>query len=124
MYILIQTPFILPSNLVKMAMIYVHFKLKNPRKKNKKNMGGGCLLEEGLYRRLYGMLTAQVRRVSADQLSVKDFFYHHALPGIPVVITGLVSKMTSTPWTLQHIAQVAGMLTKSVPITQIVDPWT
>lgn len=53
-------------------------------------------------------LPEQVACVPVDNLSVKDFLFNHAIPGVPVIITGLVSQMTPTPWTLQHIVQVAG----------------
>ncbi|XP_045214857.2 bifunctional arginine demethylase and lysyl-hydroxylase JMJD6-like [Mercenaria mercenaria] len=52
--------------------------------------------------------TKQVERVPADSLSFKDFFYKYELTSTPVVITGLVDKMTTVPWTLQHISDVAG----------------
>ncbi|XP_067671162.1 uncharacterized protein [Haliotis asinina] len=50
----------------------------------------------------------QVKRVSASDLSVREFFYTYAASSTPVVITDLVDKMTSAPWTLQHIRDVAG----------------
>jgi hypothetical protein len=50
-----------------------------------------------------------VERVSADNLSYKDFFYKYALTSTPVVITGLVNEMTTVPWTLEHIADIAGI---------------
>ncbi|XP_060556292.1 bifunctional arginine demethylase and lysyl-hydroxylase JMJD6-like, partial [Ruditapes philippinarum] len=52
--------------------------------------------------------TKQVERLSADNLSYKDFFYKYALTSTPVVITGLVNEMTTVPWTLEHIADIAG----------------
>ncbi|KAK3580713.1 hypothetical protein CHS0354_005717 [Potamilus streckersoni] len=50
----------------------------------------------------------QVMRVHIEDLSYADFFYKFALTSTPVVITGLATKMTVAPWTMQHIKERAG----------------
>lgn len=50
----------------------------------------------------------QVERVPVDNLTFKDFFYKYALTSTPVIVTGVVDKMTTVPWTQQHIADIAG----------------
>ena len=64
--------------------------------------------------------------------------YNYALTNTPVVITGVVDKMMSTPWTMQHIKDKAGkfefiynyaLTNTPVVITGVVDkmmtsPWT
>ncbi len=48
----------------------------------------------------------QVERVCASVLSVEQFQRHYAHTRTPLVITGLLDHMTSTPWTLDHMEQV------------------
>ena len=48
----------------------------------------------------------QVERRCHEQLSCEEFFTKYACGHIPVIITGLVSHMTSAPWTLDHIKKV------------------
>ena len=33
----------------------------------------------------------------------EEFFYNYALTNTPVVITGVVDKMMTTPWAMQHV---------------------
>ncbi|XP_046554523.1 LOW QUALITY PROTEIN: uncharacterized protein LOC124263846 [Haliotis rubra] len=66
------------------------------------------MLKELAGRKLELKPVKQVRRVSASNLSMQEFFYTYAATSTPVVITDLVDKMTSVPWTLQHICDVAG----------------
>jgi hypothetical protein len=49
-----------------------------------------------------------VERVSCKDLSFLDFFYGYALQKRPVIITDFVQNMTTVPWDLQHIRDVAG----------------
>lgn len=42
--------------------------------------------------------------ITADELSVHDFYERYAAPGRPVIITGLT--VTTTPWTLSHVADM------------------
>jgi len=55
----------------------------------------------------------KVKRVEASNLSFSEFVYTYALTSTPVVFTGLVEKMTSVPWSLQHIQNVAGKFSTS-----------
>ncbi len=54
------------------------------------------------------LFLCKVKRVSANDLSLREFFYSYAMSKTPVVITDLVDKMTDTLWTLQHIIDIAG----------------
>ena len=50
----------------------------------------------------------QVERVSYKELDFHNFFHKYALGRRPVIITGIVDKMTAVPWDLQHIRDMAG----------------
>ena len=50
----------------------------------------------------------QVERVSCRDLSFADFFHKYAQGRRPVIITDMVETMTTVPWDLQHIREVAG----------------
>ncbi|XP_076454119.1 uncharacterized protein LOC143289129 [Babylonia areolata] len=50
----------------------------------------------------------QVDRVSCRDLSFADFFHQYAVRRRPVIITDMVFSMTTVPWDLQHIRDVAG----------------
>ena len=52
----------------------------------------------------------QIERRAADSLSWDEFMHRYAQKSVPVIITGLVHKMTTKPWTLNHIREKAGML--------------
>lgn len=73
-----------------------------------------CRLNHNSDSKLSLQLPKQVHHVSAESLSFSDFFYNYAVTSTPVVITGLVDKMTTVPWTLQHIADVAGDCTATL----------
>ncbi|KAJ8318649.1 hypothetical protein KUTeg_003740 [Tegillarca granosa] len=64
-----------------------------------------------------------VQRISVNDLPFEDFFYKYELTSTPVVITGIVSKMTTEPWTLDHIKQKAGdcMVTVKTPVQESVE---
>ncbi|EDV28068.1 uncharacterized protein TRIADDRAFT_53278 [Trichoplax adhaerens] len=50
----------------------------------------------------------QIERRSAKDLSFKEFLSRYALQAKPVIITDAVCNMISTPWTFEHIKNVAG----------------
>ena len=50
----------------------------------------------------------QVERVSCRDLSFAEFFHKYAQGRKPVIITDMVETMTTVPWDLQHIREVAG----------------
>ena len=50
----------------------------------------------------------QIERRSVKGLSYKEFLFQYALQAKPVIITGVVCNMTSTPWTFDHIKNIAG----------------
>ncbi|XP_052263433.1 lysine-specific demethylase 8-like isoform X2 [Dreissena polymorpha] len=62
----------------------------------------------------------EVDRVSCCKLSYVDFFHKYAVTSTPVIITGL--SVTREPWTLEHIAQVAGncKVTLKTPVKESV----
>ena len=41
-------------------------------------------------------------------LSVDEFTQRYAMTHTPVIITGMIDCVTTTPWTLQHVRQIAG----------------
>ena len=51
---------------------------------------------------------AEVERVPGDSLSSEEFFSKYAATRTPVIITGVVDKMTATPWTIDHVAKQIG----------------
>lgn len=48
----------------------------------------------------------KVERRTYSDLSCDEFYEHYAKTHTPVIITGIVDKMTSRPWTLQYIKEV------------------
>eukprot|EP00047_Mylnosiga_fluctuans_P006817 m.249306 g.249306 ORF g.249306 m.249306 type:complete len:494 (+) comp16067_c0_seq1:94-1575(+) len=50
----------------------------------------------------------RVDRVSGEHLSVRQFHDEYAARGRPVIITGVVAALTSSPWSLDSITKVAG----------------
>lgn len=55
-----------------------------------------------------------VARESEARLSYADFFARYAVPRVPVLIEGGVRRMTTVPWTLQHIHSKCGNRTAHI----------
>ncbi|XP_068672613.1 lysine-specific demethylase 8-like isoform X2 [Montipora foliosa] len=63
-------------------------------------------------------LHLKVNRRHYSTLSCKEFLFEYCVPGIPVIITGVVEKLTSVSWTFQHIKKIAGE--KTAPLKRVV----
>ena len=52
-------------------------------------------------------LLAQVQRRAYADFTREEFFLQYVQTRTPVIITGLVEKMTSKPWTLDYMKEVS-----------------
>ncbi|VDI62083.1 Hypothetical predicted protein [Mytilus galloprovincialis] len=63
----------------------------------------------------------QVDRISAQDLTVEEFFHNYECTSTPVIITNV--QMTRVPWTLNHVKEIAGNCTVTLkkPVKQSVE---
>ena len=54
---------------------------------------------------LWYCILNEVERRDCSHLSLQEFINCYARTHTPVIITGLVSQMTTVPWTLEHVRQ-------------------
>ncbi|RDD43381.1 F-box protein [Trichoplax sp. H2] len=66
------------------------------------------LAEHSAFQKSQMLNPLPIERRSAKDLSFKEFLSRYALQAKPVIITDAVCNMISTPWTFEHIKNVAG----------------